>query len=103
MYYGLRKGWARNVIFVALVINGVLGVAWTLFFPLDVGGKSVSLTGQLHLIVGALVVPLIFALELAFWRSAKADSRLERLRQVLVGNLRSDIGVWACDSGACEL
>jgi len=75
MFYGLRNGWARNLIFAALVINGVLGVAWTLFFPLDVGGKSVSLTGQLHLIVGALVVPLIFALELAFWRSAKADSR----------------------------
>ncbi len=75
MSYGLRKGWARNVIFAALVINGILGVAWTLFFPLDVGGKSVSLTGQLHLIVGALVVPLIFALELSFWRSAKKDSR----------------------------
>lgn len=75
IYYGLKKGWARNVIFSALVINGVLGVAWTLFFPLDVGGKSVSLTGQLHLIVGALVVPLIFALELSFWRSVRKDSR----------------------------
>ena len=75
MFYGLRKGWARNVIFAALVINGILGVAWTLFFPLDIGGKSVSLTGQLHFIVGALVVPLIFALELSFWRGAKKDSR----------------------------
>jgi hypothetical protein len=75
LYWGLRKGWARNVILVALVINGVLGVAWTLFFPLDAGGKSISLTGQLHLAVGALVVPLIFALELSFWRGAKADSR----------------------------
>jgi hypothetical protein len=75
MYNGLRKGWARNVICAALIINGVLGVAWTLFFPLDIGGKSVSLTGQLHLIVGALVVPLIFALEISFWRSAKKESR----------------------------
>ena len=75
MFYGLRKGWARKVIFVAFVINGVLGVAWTLFFPLDVGGKSESLTGQLHLIVGALVVPLIFALELSFWRGSRKDSR----------------------------
>jgi len=75
MYYGLKKGWARNLIFAALVMNGVLGVAWTLFFPLDVGGKSESLTGQLHLIVGAMVVPLIFALELSFWRSARTDSR----------------------------
>jgi len=74
MYYNLKKGWARNVIFIALIINGVLGVAWTLFFPLDVGGKSISMTGQLHLIVGALVVPLIFALELSFWRSARKDS-----------------------------
>jgi hypothetical protein len=75
MYYGLSKGWARNIIFAALVINGVFGVAWTLFFPLDVGGKSVSLAGQLHLAVGALVVPLIFALELSFWRGARKDSR----------------------------
>jgi hypothetical protein len=75
LYYNLKKGWARNVIFIALIINGVLGVAWTLFFPLDVGGKSTSMTGQLHLIVGALVVPLIFALELSFWRSARKDNR----------------------------
>jgi sulfite exporter TauE/SafE len=75
MYYGLKKGWARNVILAALVVAGVLGVAWTLFFPLDVGGKSESLTGQLHLIVGGLVVPLIFALELSFWRSARKNSR----------------------------
>jgi hypothetical protein len=75
MYYGLKKGWARNVIFTALVVNAVLGVAWTLFLPLDVGGKSVSLTGQLHLAVGALVVPLIFALELSFLKGAKKDIR----------------------------
>jgi hypothetical protein len=75
MYYGLRKGWARNVILAALVVAGVLGVAWTLFFPLDVGGKSESLTGQLHLAVGGLVVPLIFALELSFWQGARKDSR----------------------------
>ncbi len=74
LYYGLRKGWTRKVIFTALVINGVLGVVWTLFFPLDAGGKSESLTGQLHLIVGALVVPLIFALELSFWRSTRTES-----------------------------
>jgi hypothetical protein len=75
MYYGLKKGWARSVIFVALIISGVLGIAWTLFFPLDVGGKSVTLTGQLHLAVGGLVVPLIFALELSFWRGARKNSR----------------------------
>jgi hypothetical protein len=75
MYHGLKKGWARNVIFVALVISGVLGVAWTLFFPLDAGGKSLSTTGQLHLVIGGLVVPLVFALELSFWRGARKDSR----------------------------
>lgn len=78
MFYGLRRGWARNIIFAALIISGVLGIAWTLFFPLDVGGKSVSLTGQLHLAVGGLVVPLIFALELSFWRGARKDSRWKR-------------------------
>lgn len=75
LFKGLKQGWARNVILAALIINGVLGVAWTLFFPLDEGGASVSLTGQLHLIVGALVVPLIFALELSFWRAARKDIR----------------------------
>lgn len=78
MFYGLRKGWARNIIFAALIISGVLGIAWTLFFPLDAGGKSVSLTGQLHLAVGGLVVPLIFALELSFWQGARKDSRWKR-------------------------
>ncbi len=103
MFYGLRKGWARNLIFVALVINGILGVAWTLFFPLDIGGKSVSLTGQLHLIVGALVVPLIFAFGAIILAKRKKRRPMERLRQVLLGNLRSDICVWACDSCACKL
>jgi hypothetical protein len=78
MYYGLRRGWARNTIFAALIISGVLGVAWTLFFPLDVGGKSVSMTGQLHLAVGGLVVPLIFALELSFWRGARKNSHWQK-------------------------
>lgn len=75
LFIGLKKGWARNVILVAMALNGILGVVWTLFLPLDAGGKSESLTGQLHLAVGGLVVPLIFALELAFWRSVKKDDR----------------------------
>jgi heme A synthase len=52
-----------------------LGVAWTLLFPLDEGGKSETLTGMLHLAVGGLVVPLTFAFELAFWRTARKDER----------------------------
>jgi len=75
LYLGLKRGWARNVILVAMIINGILGVAWTLFFPLDAGGKSTSLTGTLHLAVGGLVVPLVFALELSFWRGARKDER----------------------------
>ena len=50
-------------------------MAWTLFFPLDIGGKSTSLTGTLHLAVGGLIVPLIFAIELGFWRSARKDDK----------------------------
>jgi hypothetical protein len=45
LYFGLKKSWARNIIFTTLVANLVLGVAWTLFFPLDLGGKSESFTG----------------------------------------------------------
>jgi uncharacterized protein (DUF486 family) len=75
LYRGLNRGKARGLILIALVANGILGVAWTLLFPLDEGGKSVTLTGILHLMVGAIVVPLIFAIELAFWRSVRKDQR----------------------------
>jgi hypothetical protein len=75
MYYGLRTRATTTLISVALIVNSLLGVVWTLFLPLDVGGASTSLTGMLHLVVGALVVPLIFAVELSFWRSAVKDER----------------------------
>jgi len=75
LYASLGKGRARGVILIALVINSVLGVAWTLFFPLDEGGKSVTLTGMLHLAVGALVVPIVFAIELASWRATRRNDR----------------------------
>ena len=75
LYFNLKKGLSTTLITIALIINSVLGVAWTLFFPLDIGGKSASLTGTLHLVVGALVVPLIFVIELGFWRSARKDER----------------------------
>ena len=78
LYFNLRKGATTTLVTIALIINAVLGVAWTLFFPLDIGGKSTSLTGTLHLVVGALVVPLIFAIELGFWRSARKDDRWRR-------------------------
>jgi hypothetical protein len=78
LYSGLLKKAATTLITTALIINSILGVAWTLFFPLDVGGTSTSLTGMLHLIVGALVVPLIFLIELGFWSSTKKDDRWRR-------------------------
>jgi hypothetical protein len=75
LYFKLRKASTTAMVAIALIVNAVLGVAWTLFFPLDIGGKSASLTGTLHLVVGALVVPLIFAIELGFWRSARKDDK----------------------------
>ena len=78
LYSRLRKVPTTTLVAIALIINAVLGVAWTLFFPLDIGGKSASLTGTLHLAVGALVVPLIFAIELGFWRSARKDDKWRR-------------------------
>ena len=66
LYSGLPKKAATSLITIALIINSILGVVWTLFFPLDVGGTSASLTGMLHLIVGALVVPLIFFIKTRF-------------------------------------
>ena len=78
LYFKLRKASTTTLVAIALIVNAVLGVAWTLFFPLDIGGKSTSLTGTLHLVVGALVVPLIFAIELGFWRSARKDVKWRR-------------------------
>jgi len=78
LYMGLKKGWARSVVLVALVLTGVLGTAVTVFFPLDAGGQSVTLTGALHLAVVGLVVPATFAFMLAFWRSARKDERWKK-------------------------
>lgn len=75
LYSGLLKKTTTTLITIALIMNSILGVVWTLFFPLDVGGTSTSLTGMLHLIVGALVVPLIFLIELCFWSSTRKDDR----------------------------
>jgi Protein of unknown function (DUF998) len=78
LYFSLRKSSATILVVIALIINAFLGVIWTLFFPLDISGKSTSLTGTLHLVVGALVVPLIFAIELGFWRSARKDAKWQK-------------------------
>ncbi len=78
LYMSLKKGWTSGIVLASLVIIGLLGVAWTLFFPLDEGGQSVSLTGMLHLIVGGLVVPFTFAFQLAFWRNATKDERWKK-------------------------
>jgi hypothetical protein len=73
LFYGLKKDWARNVVAASLIVIAVLGVVWTLFLPLDAGGKSVSLTGMLHLAVGGLVVPFTFIYQLTFWQYSRKD------------------------------
>ena len=63
------------MVLAALVLTSLLGSAVTLFFPLDEGGASVTLTGVLHLAVVGLIVPCTFAFMLAFWRGAGKDER----------------------------
>jgi len=75
LYLSLKKGWARSVVLVALVLTALLGAIVTLFFPLDEGGRSETLTGMMHLAVVGLVVPCTFAFELGFWRSVRKDER----------------------------
>jgi len=73
LFYGLKKGWTRNLVMIALVLTGILGAAVTVFFPLDAAGQSVTFTGMLHLVVVGLVVPCTFVFMLGFWHSTRND------------------------------
>jgi hypothetical protein len=78
LHTGLGRGKLRGLIAGCLIAISLLGVVWTLFLPLDEGGKSITQTGMLHLIVGGLVVPFIFIIELGFWGAARKDPRWRR-------------------------
>lgn len=75
LYKALNKGPAAKIIFISLLVIGILGVAWTLFFPLDANGASTSFTGMMHIILGIPVVFATFLVELYFWRAARNDTR----------------------------
>jgi hypothetical protein len=79
LYFGLKKGLTRSIVTAALVLTGILGTVVTVFFPLDVGGQSVSFTGMMHLVVVGLVVPCTFAFELGFWNITRKDERWRKL------------------------
>jgi hypothetical membrane protein len=71
----LEKGVFSRLVTTALILAGILGVVWTIFFPLDQNGGTTSFTGMMHIIVGGFVVPLVFVIELGFWRQARLDGR----------------------------
>ena len=73
--FGLKSGKTRSLVLITLVLTGIFGAAVTVFFPLDAGGKSITFTGMMHLIVVGLVVPCTFAFELGFWNSTRKDER----------------------------
>jgi hypothetical membrane protein len=75
LYKALRKGSSAKLVFASLVLISILGVVWTLFFPLDPNGTSVSFTGMMHLIIGIPVVFATFLAELSFWRAVGSDNR----------------------------
>jgi hypothetical protein len=75
LYKALRKGSSAKLVFASLFLISVLGVVWTLFFPLDANGATASFTGMMHLIIGIPVVFATFLAELGFWRAIRNDSR----------------------------
>jgi len=75
LYKTLRKGSQAKIILSSLVLIAILGMLWTLFFPLDANGGSTSFTGMIHLIIGVPVVFATFFVELFFWRAVRSDSR----------------------------
>ena len=85
LYFGLKKGWTRGLVSIALILTGLLGAAVTLFFPLDQGGQSITFTGMMHLVVVGLVVPCTFGFELGFWQNARKDERWKKLSLFSIG------------------
>jgi sulfite exporter TauE/SafE len=79
LYFGLKRGFTRSRVSVALVLTGILGTADTVFFPLDAAGQSGTFTGMMHLVVVGLVVPCTFVFMLGFWNSARKDQSWGKL------------------------
>jgi heme A synthase len=75
LYKGLNNGLQNKIIFLSLFLISVLGVVWTLLFPLDANGATTTFTGMMHLIIGVPVVFATLLTELSFWRAVRNDSR----------------------------
>lgn len=75
LHKALNKRPQSKIILSSLVLIAILGVLWTLFFPLDENGRSTSFTGTMHLIIGIPVVFATFLIELLFWRAVRNDPR----------------------------
>src|SRR6266571_1341392 len=75
LYKALKKGSPAKAVFASSVLISVLGLAWTLFLPLDANGASTSFRGMMHLVIGIPVVLATFIAELSFWRAVRGDSR----------------------------
>jgi uncharacterized protein DUF998 len=75
LYKGLNRGLWTKLILISLILMGIIGVAWTLFFPLDANGAIVSFTAMMHVILGIPVVFATLLVELSFWRAVRKDSR----------------------------
>ncbi len=85
LYFGLKRGWSRSLVLVALVLTGILGTAVTVFFPLDAAGQSVTFTGMMHLVVVGLVVPCTFVFMLGFWNSTRKDEHWGKMGLFSIG------------------
>jgi uncharacterized protein DUF998 len=75
LYKSLTKGSQGKLLLLSLLSIGILGIVWTLFFPLDANGGSTTFTGAMHLIIGIPVVFATLLTELSFWRAVRNDSR----------------------------
>ena len=75
LYKALKKSSPAKLVFASLFLISILGITWTLFFPLDPNGASTTFTGIMHLIIGIPVVFATFLTELSFWRAVRSDNR----------------------------
>jgi len=74
LHWGIDEGNGSKAGPIMLAISGIMGIILTLFFPCDPGGKPVTVTGFLHVIIavlgiGFMTIFAILAFSLRFKKS----------------------------------
>jgi hypothetical protein len=67
IYWGVNSGQGPFIGPILFVVSGFLGVFVALFFPLDTGGKIITLRGKMHLFLVMASGILTIAGMIALW------------------------------------